>query len=161
MSWFKKTPVLLICLLPVLAACGFEPVYGPNGTGTALQNRVLVDEPLTREGYLITRQLESRLGRTNDAAYSLSVTVKTGEKSLAIDADGDIERYNLVGTADYVLVNTSTGGIAASGQVDSFTGYSATGTPVAALAAGRDATERLMVILADKIVLELQIQASL
>ena len=157
---FKAAKIALICALP-LAGCGYTPVYGPNGTGTQLQNRVLVDEPLTPDGYLITRQLETRLGRTNDAGYTLSVTTNTKEESLAFDADGDIERYNLVGTADYTLVNTATGAIAASGQVSNFTGYSATGTPVAALAAERDANERLMIILADQIVTELQTQASL
>ncbi|MEP4979551.1 LPS assembly lipoprotein LptE [Ascidiaceihabitans sp.] len=157
---FKTAQILLVAALP-LASCGFTPVYGPDGVGTQLQNRVLVDEPLTRNGYLITRHLETRLGRTNDEAFALSVTVKTQEVSLAIDADGVIERYNLIGTADYTLINKSTGAIAASGQVESFTGYSATGTPVAALAAERDASERLMVILGDKLVAELQTQASL
>ena len=156
MSWSK-----LLFVLPLLAACGFQPVYGPSGTGTALQNRVVVDEPLTRESYLLTRQLEQRLGRGNDPVYSLAVSISTEEESLAIDADGDIERYNLVGRADYTLVNTQTGAIAAQGQVQNFTGYSATGTTVAQLAAERDATERLMVILADRIVTELLAKASL
>ena len=40
--------------------------------------------------------------------------------------------------------------------MDNFVGYSATGTTVATLAAKRDATERLMTILADEIVLQLQ-----
>jgi LPS-assembly lipoprotein len=42
-----------------------------------------------------------------------------------------------------------------SGSVDNFTGYSATGTTVATLAAERDAQERLMTILADQIVTRL------
>ena len=43
-----------------------------------------------------------------------------------------------------------------SGNVDSFTGYSATGTTVATRAAERDAYERLMTILADQIVTRLE-----
>ena len=75
--------------------------------------------------------------------------------------DGDIERYNLVGTADYVLLDKASGAIVASGQVQNFTGYSATGTTVATLAAQRDAADRLMIILADKIVSELLVKATL
>ncbi len=161
MSLFKAAWFKLFFVLPLLAACGFTPVYGVDGTGTKLQNRVLVDEPLTREGYVLTRQIERRLGRAAGPAYALSVTIKTTEESLAIDVDGDIERYNLVGTADYVLLDKASGAIVASGQVQNFTGYSATGTTVATLAAQRDAADRLMIILADKIVSELLVKATL
>ncbi|HCQ58330.1 MAG TPA: hypothetical protein DIU10_10575, partial [Sulfitobacter sp.] len=44
------------------------------------------------------------------------------------------------------------GQIVTSGKVESFTGYSATGTTVATRAAELDAQERLMVILADLVV---------
>ena len=54
---------LLALPLLALAACGFEPVYGPGGAGTALQNRVLVDAPEDRFGYFLVREVESRLGR--------------------------------------------------------------------------------------------------
>jgi LPS-assembly lipoprotein len=46
------------------------------------------------------------------------------------------------------------------GRVSDFTGFSATGSTVATLAAERDATARLMVILADQIVDRLVISAS-
>lgn len=54
---------LLALPLLALAACGFEPVYGPGGAGAALQNRVLVDAPEDRFGYFLVREVESRLGR--------------------------------------------------------------------------------------------------
>ncbi|MEL6465899.1 MAG: LPS assembly lipoprotein LptE [Pseudomonadota bacterium] len=148
--------IAALALSLTLAACGFEPVYGPNGAGTQLQNRVLVDKPIDREGFLLVRQLEERLGRTGDAAYRLGIQLAVAEEARAIDPDGDIRRFHVVGEALYTLSDTTTGAVVRSGAVDNFVGYSATGTTVATLAAKRDATERLMTILADEIVLELQ-----
>ncbi|WP_299044866.1 LPS assembly lipoprotein LptE [uncultured Tateyamaria sp.] len=145
-----------LALILMVSACGFEPVYGPGGTGTQLQNRVLVDKPIDREGFLLVRQLEERLGRTGDPAYRLGIKLAVAEEARAIDPDGDIRRFHVIGTAEYTLADAATGAIVRSDSVDNFVGYSATGTTVATLAAKRDATERLMTILADEIVLQLQ-----
>lgn len=153
MSLFDRRAVLLMPL--AVAACGFQPVYGTGGNGQKLQDRVLVSEPENRDAFLVTRQIEQRLGRGSDPVYDLSLVVTSQAEGLAINRQGNITRYNLLGAADYVLTDNRTGQIAASGSVDNFTGYSATGTSVATLAAEKDARERLMVILADQIVTRL------
>lgn len=139
-----------------LGACGFTPVYAPGGAGAALRGQVLVQEPTTQPGYLLARQLETRLGRSSPAArYALDMTLDVAEEGLAINSAGDITRYNLIGEAGFALRDTTTGSIVTSGDVRNFTAYSATGTTVATLAAERDAVERLMTILADQIVARL------
>ncbi|XDA98578.1 LPS assembly lipoprotein LptE [Sulfitobacter sp. LCG007] len=148
--WWSRH--LLPALLLALAACGFQPVYGPGGTGTRLQNQVLVSEPDDADSYVVTRQLEQRLGRGAPAAYTLEYTLATREEGLAVDRQGYTTRFNLLGKADYTLTEIATGRVVTSGSVDSFTGYSATGTTVATLASERDARIRLMTILADEIV---------
>jgi LPS-assembly lipoprotein len=146
----------LFLLAPLaLGACGFQPVYGPDGAGSALQNRVLVDEPNERFGYLLTRELEERLGRANPASFGLTLDITTRQEGLAIDTAGITRRFNLLGTAGYALRDLSTGNVVASGEVDNFTGYSATGSTVATQAAEMDAQQRLMSILADQIVTRL------
>ncbi|QJF49885.1 LPS assembly lipoprotein LptE [Roseobacter ponti] len=153
MSLFNRRALLSLPL--VLAACGFQPVYAPGGSGQALQNKVLVDEPDAVDGYLLTRRLEERLGRSSTPVYRLALVVATGQENLAVDQKGDILRFNLLGAADYTLTETATGRIVTSGSVDNFTGYSATGTTVATLAAERDARQRLMILLGDQIVARL------
>lgn len=145
-----------LAIFLTVSACGFEPVYGPGGTGTQLQNRVIVDKPIDREGFLLVQQLEERLGRAGDPAYKLAIQLSVIEEARAIDPDGDIRRFHVIGEAQYTLSDTSTGAVVRSDAVDNFVGYSATGTTVATLAAKRNATERLMTILADEIVLQLQ-----
>ncbi|UOA25561.1 LPS assembly lipoprotein LptE [Pseudosulfitobacter sp. DSM 107133] len=138
--------------LPLLAACGFAPVYGPQGAGTALQGRVLVEAPDTRDDQLMLQQIERRLGRAGDPAYGLAIDLIVTREGLAIDADGDIDRYNLLGTATYTLTSSANSAVVSTGTVTNFTGYSSTGSTVATLAAERDARQRLMTALGDMVV---------
>ncbi|WP_299027255.1 LPS assembly lipoprotein LptE [uncultured Sulfitobacter sp.] len=151
MSLYSRRSLIALPLV-ALAACGFTPVYGTGGTGAQLRGQVLVQEPSSQAGYLLTRQLETRLGRSGTAArYALDLTIDLEEDGLAINATGDITRFNLIGRVQYALRDTSTGAIITSDTVENFTAYSATGTTVATLASERDAVERLMVILGDQI----------
>jgi LPS-assembly lipoprotein len=153
MSLFDRRAFL--CLPLALAACGFEPVYGSGGTGQRLQNQTRVNEPVSRNDYLVTRRLEERLGRSGSPTYALNVSARYGETGLAVDPAGNTERYNLVGLAEYSLIEYETGRVVTSGAVDNFTSYSATGTTIATRAAQRDAQERLMILLADQVVIRL------
>lgn len=138
-----------------VSACGFSPVYGPEGDAGVLQNNVQVVEPNEVDAYLMTRRLEERLGRATTPTYSLQLNVSTQRNALAVDGTNNINRFNLVGTARYSLVNQTTGQVVTSGSVNNFAGSSASGTTVATLAAERDARQRLMVLLADQIVAQL------
>jgi len=140
MSLLNRRSILLTPL--AFAACGFTPVHAPGGTGAQLQNRVRVTVPEDRNAYLLVRALETRLGRAGNPAYALSYTLTTSEDGLAIDRAGNINRFNLLGKADYTLTDLATGQVVTSGQVENFTGYSTTGTTVATLAAERDAQQR-------------------
>lgn len=153
MSFNRRLFVLAATLL--VTACGFTPVYAPGGTGAALQNQILVDEPQDRNAYWFTQRFEERLGRAGDAKYSLGYKIFIVEQGIAVDPQGYIERYDLLGRTDYEVRDISTEEVLASGQVESFTGYSASGTTVASLAAERDARERLMIILADQVIVRL------
>lgn len=153
MSLFNRRA--LLCLPLVLAACGFTPVYGTGEAGSTLQNRIEVTERDNLDGYLVTRRLEERLGRATAPSYKLTVKVTARREGLAVNSESNINRFNLIGEADYVLVDIETGQIVTSGVVDNFTGSSASGTTVATLAAERDARERLMTLLADQIVVRL------
>lgn len=158
MSSFDRRTFLT--LTAALAGCGFTPVYGPGGAGHELQNAVLVDDPGDRNAYQLVRRIEERLGRATAARYGLSIALSVSEESMAVTADGKTTRFDLVGKATYALRALDSGAVLRTGSVDSFTGYSTTGTTVATLAAERDARERLMTILADQIVTRLFAEAA-
>jgi len=150
MWWSRRTAATAFAALS-LAACGFAPAFGPSGPADALAGRVTVQAPSTGPEYILVARLEQRLGRAgNGAPLSLSYTLATGQEAVAITPAAEITRYNVTGTLDWRLTDTATGAIVASGQVRSFTSYSATGSTIATRAAREDATERLATILADR-----------
>ena len=141
---------LLLALPVLLAGCGFEPVYGPGGTGTALYDSVEFATPGSREDFLYVQQLGVSLGRSQAPEYRLAYAIGTLDTGQAVTSTGDITRYNLIGEVDYVLTRIADETVVAEGRVDNFAGYSATGSTVDTLAAERDAVRRLMIILADQ-----------
>ncbi len=151
---------ILLCPL-ALAACGFTPVYAPGQSGSALQGSVRVQAPDDRDTYILVQELEQRLGQPAPASYDLSFVLFTEDEGQAVTVSGDITRYSVVGRVDYILREIATEAIVASGQVDNFTGYSATGSTVETLASERDAYARLMRILAEQITVQLYSTADL
>lgn len=148
----------LFCLglAAALGGCGFRPVYGPGGSAGALQNTVQVDAPLERDAYLLTRELEDRLGRATDPRYGLSYGIITRSEAIAISANNITTRYNILGEVTFALREIASGKVLTSGKITNFTGYSASGSTVATQAAERDARERLMVMLAGQIIRQIE-----
>ncbi|MDT8327760.1 MAG: LPS assembly lipoprotein LptE [Roseovarius sp.] len=142
---------LLLLGAAALGACGFTPAYAPGGAGNALQGQIEIDAPNTRAGYLLTRALENRFGRSSVARYGLSYGIDIQQDSIAISASNVATRFNILGNVTYALRDLETGAVVTTGKVDSFTSYSASGTPVATQAAERDAETRLMTILSEQI----------
>ncbi|NOC92203.1 LPS assembly lipoprotein LptE [Ruegeria sp. HKCCD6604] len=148
---FDRRTFLLMPL--ALAACGFEPVYAPGGSGSALYGRVEVSAPNTVESYLLVQNLEQQLGRSAGSVndYKLDVQVSTVTRGAAITTTNETQRYTIDGRAQYTLRSNATGQIIASGSVADFVSYSAAGSTVSTLADERDAKRRLMMILSGQI----------
>ena len=155
MSLFNRRSLLFLPL--VLVACGFTPVYAPGGTGAALRGKVEVEiaAPDSVDTYLLVENLEERLGRATQPEYSLSIVLVTATQGQAITANNETTRYSLLGDVAYDLRKIDSQDVLASGNVNNFTGYSATGSTVETLASERDARKRLMVILADLLTAQL------
>ena len=151
MSSCNRRFALLAGPLAALAACGFTPVYGPGGQGRTLWGRVEFESGTTEESYLLVRNLEERLGRTSTGDFTLTADIRVSEEGQGVTEEGNITRFSIVGRVDYEMRAHDSDEIVAQGNVENFTGYSATGTTVETLAAQSDARERLMQILADQV----------
>ena len=151
--WLHRRQTLIaLSALFAGAACGFSPAYGPQGDASVLQDNLRVAAPNRRDGFLIAQRLEDRFGRNDGGRYVLQVTPTIRRQGLATSVEGTTNRFQLTGLADYALRDKESDSVVRQGRVTDFTGFSATGSTVATLAAERDATARLMVILADQIV---------
>lgn len=140
----------------VLSGCGFSPAFGTDGPGTALFDRTVISVPQTVAGYRLAERLTERLGTAPDVpVYDLMVFLGIDEAGVAVTPAGAITRFTLTGRSDFTLRVVGTDDILLSGDVEAFTGYSATDSTVATQTARDDATERLTRILADLIVTRL------
>lgn len=155
MSSYNRRSFLALPLVALVAACGFTPVHGPGGAGEALYGKVNVAAPETVESYLLVQRLEEKLGRGVDPTYDLSLGLNIQTQGQAITPTDAITRHSVIGRLNYTMTSRETGQVVASGNVENFTGFSATGDTVETLAADRDARQRLMVILADQLAVEL------
>lgn len=138
-----------------LGGCGFAPVYGPTGQASRLQGSILPDAPRSRDEYLLIQQIEDRLGRGADGPYALGYSYAISGARMAVTADNVTTRFNLVGRVDFTLRDRATDAVLLRDSVNSFTGYSTTGSTSATEAASRDARERLATLLADQMVTRL------
>lgn len=163
-SCSRRTLLGWLAALP-LAACGFTPVYGPGGAAEGLRGDIAVDPPSDAPGFALVQRLEERLGLPDAPAYRLAADIALDEVGLGITPDQDITRLRLLGRLSYRLTHIASGEVVASGSLRNFTGYSApvfddtrgsiAGNTVSVRSAERDATRRLMVILADDLVTRL------
>jgi len=142
--WCKRG---ILAGLLALSACGFTPVYGPN----SLRGAVEIATPATIAGYRLRSILIERFGSVQSARYVLTVTLSETQSTAAQTIDGDSTRFDLNGTADWLLTDFAETEIA-SGTAKTFSSYSATGSTLATQTAERDARDRLSVALADIII---------
>lgn len=133
----------------VLAGCGFTPVYAPDASATRLRGTIAYTDPRDPDQFDIARHVEQRLGIASNPQFQLVILPEVDIEALAVAAEEDITRFDLLGEADYALAEIATGTVLMSGRVTTFTSYSATGNTVSSLAAQRDARSRLMVALTD------------
>jgi LPS-assembly lipoprotein len=104
MLWFRAWVLLL-----GLAACGFTPAFAPSGAANALYGRIAINDTTTRNGFEFIQYFEQRLGRATDPRYDLTVTIATSSTTLGISPSGATTRYNLAGSATWVLTDRTTG----------------------------------------------------
>lgn len=153
MSWSRRGFVL--ALAGFAAGCGFTPALGPQGSAARFRGAFEFSIPPTRPGFFLTRQLENRLGLPDAPSYRLQVAITQGAQVTGIPSDNVTARANIIGEADYSVVEIATGAVLRQGSVQSFTGLTSTSTTAATRAAVVDAEQRLMVVLADRIVADL------
>jgi LPS-assembly lipoprotein len=119
---------LTLLAAPLLAACGFQPVYAPAAaggeapaaTGLAEINVGLIPERAGQELRLALQERFERAGSGVARRYDLTVSFGIGAEALGIQPDTSNTYIRLIGTANYRLTGqdpsrtTLTSGVARS-----------------------------------------------
>lgn len=151
--WLSDRRTFLLGILG-LGACGFTPVYGPDSALRSFQNAVRIQAPTTRQEFELVKALEHRFGPATKPAFTLTYSLGRRSESVVVSTAQELNRFNLIGTLSYKL-NALDGGLITESQVQAFTSFSGTGSTLATNRSERDADDRLVVILADKMMTQL------
>ena len=159
MLLFNRRKFLTLTAVPLaLSACGFTPIYSTGSAAERMHGRIALGSFDGLSGFQMREQLESRLGTATAATHRLDVVLTVNSDGIAITSDGSITRYNLSGTAEFIITQLGVG-IVFQGTVTAFTAYNATASVYATRIAEQDANRRMAITIADKIVTRLATSA--
>lgn len=137
----------VISLITVLAACGLKPVHQQNRSGSqaALNISVATIEG-SRVGQIMQTEIEDSLnptGQAVNAKYQLRVSLDSNREASVIDVDRSVDRYLMVVSAQFSLIELSTGKVVYSGSESLSDSFAAQDSDFATYTAERDAARRV------------------
>ena len=150
MSSFNRR-FFLLAVLP-LAACGFEPVYGPDSAAKNLLGQVDVEVQNGRPNFEFRDRFQEVMRAADESAlYITTYKLNISERDIVISQAQGITRWSVTGTISYDVVDRATGAPVYSGTAQSNTAYNATSGTFQTSVARTDAIVRLARDLADKV----------
>lgn len=153
----KLAALAAFLMLPLLSACGFQPLYG-NNTAPQLSS-IFVEDIAERNGFELRTRLIDILdsdGMQTNKRYRLKITLSESSQGIALQNDAAITRYNNRMEARFVLSDAS-GKEIYRGTQSELSSYNVVQSPYATLAAEQDSGKRAVQDMAERIRLELAV----
>jgi LPS-assembly lipoprotein len=151
-----KQPLVLAAFLPLLAGCGFHPLYGDARLEPQMAS-IYVEPVAERNGYELRNALINLLasnGESGGKAYRLKLTLNETNQSVALQNDATITRYNDTLTVTYVLSDAK-GKEVTHGTQSDLSSYNVVNSPYSTLAGQQDADKRAAQEIAERIRIDL------
>ena len=145
-----------LMLLPLLAGCGFTPLYATPGVSSGLSN-IEVVTPEGRTGHLLSEDLQDDLAvrRGEPTAYRLALDVAEHRYARGLDTDNVATWYELYVRVSYALIDKASGKTVAAGVLPISVSYNAVNDPYAGIVAQQDGQKRAASEAAQRIRIEL------
>jgi LPS-assembly lipoprotein len=159
----SKTAFVFACVASLaLSACGFHPLYGKYGNGSAdtTFRSVYIEQIPERVGYQLRSDLLDLFNAPsapNGAQYRLKIDLKSDEKGLAVEKSASVTRYSYHLTAQYKLMRSGSTDIIKQGTIHSLTSYNVVQSPYATVVADKDAQDRAAQDVAERLRTELAV----
>lgn len=149
MSWSRAVGLSLLLALPVLAGCGFRPLYG-SGDGADVVpefSQIAIAQPDDRGEQLLRNRLLDILtpkGSPDRPRYMLTYRITESVGSVFVTRTEEITRSNLVFTVSAALHDYENGRAIFSTSASSQASFNQTTNDYANLITERDARDRAM-----------------
>lgn len=148
---------VIIGVLFLVAACGFQPLYGrqtENAKVTTALEQTYVFPIEGRVGQILRNQLLDKVspkGLPVQATYQLKVNLTQLKQALAIDKTYSTNRYNLTLKATYSLFDSTGKIVIYQGTTQAIASYNIVDSDFANLAAEKNAQKRSAIVIAEEI----------
>ncbi len=155
MSLFRTSLVLLI--LSLLAACGFQPLYGSQTRSADVQEKlaqVYVEPIRGRTGQILRNELLDRAnprGIPATPAYRLKIQIEVLSEGLAIQNDDTKTRFNLTLNSKFSLTDVASRQVIYNGSTQNIASYNVVESEFANLSASNNAEKRAALVAAQQI----------
>jgi len=155
MSLFKVSLVVLV--LTVLGACGFQPLYGSKTQNAAVQEKLgqIYIVPIKgRAGQYLRNELldlTTPAGIPASPVYKLVISLSQSQAGLAIQSDDTKTRYNLTLNTQFSLTSEVGKQVIYSGSTQTIAAYNVVASEFATLAAANNARKRAALVAAEQI----------
>jgi LPS-assembly lipoprotein len=160
MWWFEPTrralyrgggtAGLLLSASILLSACGFQPLYGGNGTSRTPADElaaVRIDPLPDRIGQQMHNLLRDRLnprGQPENPAYVLRVTIGETREELGVRKDETATRANLILSAKIVLHDAESSDVLLDSNLRSINSYNIVTNQFATTVSEKNARDRAL-----------------
>ena len=136
--------LLPLAVLPLLAGCGFTPLYAEQGVGPSLRAVAVETAGHSRTAYFLRQELDDEFGRDRDATplYRLQLAVSENRFPLGVRVNNVASRYEIDLTVQWTLVDAATGAPVTNGVAPIRVSYASADPPYAGVAAEQDGVER-------------------
>lgn len=133
----------LITALPVLAACGFTPLYAQPGVSPAMA-AIRVVTPDGRSGHLLSEDLQDdfAVNRRAEPLYQLNLAVDEVRYPRGLNVQQTATWYELQLRVSYSLVEISSGKTLTAGKAPVTVSYNAVDDPYGGIVAQQDGQKR-------------------
>jgi len=111
--------------LLLLAACGFEPMYGEKNQ-QVLSGGVQIETSRDAMGQQFQQNLEDRLnpgGLPSTPGYKLSVKLDSVAEPIGVARDGTVSRFNVTLNSTYILTRISDNKVIKTGNIHHVSSY--------------------------------------
>ena len=133
-----------LALIPLLAGCGFTPLYAETGVAPALKAVAIDTADHSRTAYFLRQQLDDELGRDRGAAalYRLALQIEENRFPLGVRINNVASRYEIALTVHWQLHDQASGAQLVEGVTPVRISYASADPPYAGVSAFQDGTER-------------------
>ncbi len=153
-------------ILFLVAACGFQPLYGrqtENAKVTQALDQTYVLPIDGRVGQIVRNHLLDKVspkGLPANVTYQLSVYITEQKENLAIDKSNTTNRNNLTLKANYTLLDSMGKKTIYKGTAKAISSYNIVDSDFANLSAQKNAQKRSAIVLSEEIHRQLSVYLS-